>query len=441
MANTKTSLFAAANPLTGTELFYADDGSRDVKVTAAQIKTYATTGPVVVGNITVSSTDLKIGNTTSNLFANSVLLSIANTTGTANLKPTVLTIGATTLNATTLALGANVLLDVGHIQLGNGSANLFSNSILFKLANSSGTANLQPTQLVIGLATVNASAFVTGANVFLDTTKLAIGNTSSNLTVNSVIVSVGNTTGVANLTPTSLQLAANVLLDTTKLSIGNTTANLYANSILVAVSNSSGQANLQPTQLVIGSTTVNSTVISTGTINATTTVSSGNSTANLVANSIIVKLANTTGSANLQPTQLVIGTSTVNATMVNAAALTTASLVTGNATVYTTLSAATRSVTGSNSFTLGTSTAAANGYTYLFNGILIQWGSVLSNSSVGNITFPVAFPTAIFSYSATSNSTVAANLVSIIAANTTTMNVRSLSTAAASNSFWFAIGN
>jgi hypothetical protein len=88
----------------------------------------------------------------------------------------------------------------------------------------------------------------------------------------------------------------------------------------------------------------------------------------------------------------------------------------------------------------GTQVATANGYIDLPGGIIIQWGWIAANATVGNITFPTEFPTSIFSYQATSNSTIAANLVSIIAANTTTMNVRSLSVAAASNSYWLAIG-
>lgn len=44
MASSKTSSLTAASALTGPELFYADDGTNDVKVTADQIKTFTNGG-------------------------------------------------------------------------------------------------------------------------------------------------------------------------------------------------------------------------------------------------------------------------------------------------------------------------------------------------------------------------------------------------------------
>lgn len=41
MANSTVASLTAASALTGTELFYADDGTNDVKVTATQIQTFA----------------------------------------------------------------------------------------------------------------------------------------------------------------------------------------------------------------------------------------------------------------------------------------------------------------------------------------------------------------------------------------------------------------
>ena len=120
------------------------------------------------------------------------------------------------------------------------------------------------------------------------------------------------------------------------------------------------------------------------------------------------------------------GTSVVNSTVVSTAA-----------GLYINTTAIKATNTGLITATSGTT----NGYSYLTGGVLMQWGWVAANASAGNITFPIAFPTAIFVTTATGNSTVAANTISVIASNTTTMNVRSASTAAASNSWWFALGN
>ena len=93
-----------------------------------------------------------------------------------------------------------------------------------------------------------------------------------------------------------------------------------------------------------------------------------------------------------------------------------------------------------NTFTLGTSSATANGYTWLPNGILLQWGTVSANVTTGDATFPVAFPTTCFSV--TANRRVAgANGFAIIAGqNTTVAQIRTANNTAV-NCSYFAIGN
>jgi hypothetical protein len=339
------------------------------------------------------------------------------------------------MNATTLALGSNVFVSAANIQIGNSTANISANSILITLANSTGIANLQPTQLVIGNATINTTVASVGANVLIDTARIFLGNSTVNSMANSVLIKIANSSGIANLQPTqflignaivnstAVAVGANVVINTTAVFIGNSTANAFANSILVQVSNSTGVSNLTSTDLTIGQTVVNSLAVTVGAnlfINAIR-FSVGNTTVNTIANSLGVMTSNSSGITNVNP----------------------GSIVTGNSTVFCNVGVVGISLTGSNTLNLGSGSksAAANGYTFLPNGLILQWGWVAANATAGNITFPVAFPTAVFSYQAVSNSAVAANTVAIIAANTTTMNVRSTSIAAASNSFWLAIGN
>ena len=68
----------------------------------------------------------------------------------------------------------------------------------------------------------------------------------------------------------------------------------------------------------------------------------------------------------------------------------------GNATIDSTLTLST------NTLTLGTSSIAANGYTRLPNGLLMQWGThtaSVNSSTTATATFPIAFPTALYSVS------------------------------------------
>lgn len=51
------------------------------------------------------------------------------------------------------------------------------------------------------------------------------------------------------------------------------------------------------------------------------------------------------------------------------------------------------SATASNTFNLGTSSIAANGYSRLPNGLLMQWGTTatINQDGTGSVTFPIAF--------------------------------------------------
>ncbi len=186
---------------------------------------------------------------------------------------------------------ANTLY-AGALTSGTGIANTTANSTLIKIStNSSVMANLSSTNLAIGISYVNATGVGVGANIFLDSVRLFIGNTIANVFANSILVSVSNATSIANLQPSALTIGnsiannlglsvggsggmvinttayaagANVILDTVKLFIGNTTANLLANSILVSLANSTSIANLQPGLLTIGSSVVNTTAVTTG---------------------------------------------------------------------------------------------------------------------------------------------------------------------------------
>lgn len=181
----------------------------------------STIGANVLFTFDKATTLLNIGNSTVNTIANSLQITIANATNSANLTSSQLTIGTSVINTTAYASGANVVLDFDSLFIGNSTANLFSNSVFLRLANATGQANLQPTQLVIGTSTVNSTALAAGANVIIGTVKLSIGNTTANLLANSVLVKVSNSTGTANLQPTQLVIGSQVINSTSHYNNGN----------------------------------------------------------------------------------------------------------------------------------------------------------------------------------------------------------------------------
>jgi hypothetical protein len=95
----------------------------------------------------------------------------------------------------------------------------------------------------------------------------------------------------------------------------------------------------------------------------------------------------------------------------------------------------------SNTLTLGTSTIASNGYSYLPNGLKMNFGRFVANTT-SQVTFTSAFATAVVSISVTPANTVylAANVPYVFTSNTTTANIYSASTTTTSNCYYLAIG-
>jgi hypothetical protein len=96
-----------------------------------------------------------------------------------------------------------------------------------------------------------------------------------------------------------------------------------------------------------------------------------------------------------------------------------------------------------NAFNLGSASPAANGFTFLPNGILLQWGWRAANSTSAFISFPVSFPTTCFSVVAVSNTGASGNktfVPGITQQNTSGCTILT-SNATASNVHWIAVGN
>jgi hypothetical protein len=78
--------------------------------------------------------------------------------------------------------------------------------------------------------------------------------------------------------------------------------------------------------------------------------------------------------------------------------------------------------------------ASANGYTVLGGGVIMQWGSGVANSTGNSLSFPVAFPTNVYSFHVTGTQ---AN-VTVATANSTKLTVTS--SAGTPTFSWMAIG-
>ena len=224
--------------------------------------------------------------------ANATLINAAavNITGQTNT--------ATLFVTTSANVGANVQLSTSTLLIGNSTINAIANSIILKLSNSTSNASISVPSAAAWAATnyflhangswvqqgggdpggsntwvqFNNSATFAGSAGFTfnkDSNNVLIANT---LTVgNSTVNVVANST---TITANSLTLNGNLTINADIIIVGNSTVNATLSSTLVQVANSTATANLIPTQLKIGTTTVNSTAFALNGVN--TAILSGN---------------------------------------------------------------------------------------------------------------------------------------------------------------------
>lgn len=93
----------------------------------------------------------------------------------------------------------------------------------------------------------------------------------------------------------------------------------------------------------------------------------------------------------------------------------------------------------SNTLNVGSFTGAANGYTYLTNGIKYQWMTVaITNAAAQALAWPVAFTSTPYNVQATISGTTvtAATIAKVAATNATHITANSIGT----NTNWFIVG-
>src|SRR3990170_5817808 len=224
--------------------------------------------------------------------ANATLINAAavNITGQTNT--------ATLFVTTSANVGANVQLSTSTLLIGNSTVNAIANSIILKLSNSTSNASISVPSAAAWAATnyflhANGSWVQQGGGdpggsntwvqfnnsaTFAGSAGFTFNNASNNVLIANTLT-VGNSTVnvVANsttITANSLTLNGNLTINADIIIVGNSTVNATLSSTLVQVANSTATANLIPTQLKIGTTTVNSTAFALNGVN--TAILSGN---------------------------------------------------------------------------------------------------------------------------------------------------------------------
>ena len=221
-------------------------------------------------NLVANTTKLTIqSNSTTNTTAIAALISVANSTSSANTDPISFKTGLFTGNTISVSVsnstGYSVLANTDTIKVGNSTVNtmIVSNSTTSFIDTDGfvrvlGNTDLSNTLLVVGNTSLSNTLAVTG-NTNLSNTLIVTGNT----TLSNTLLVVGNTslsntlivTGNTNLSNT-LVVTGNVALSNTLVITGNTA---LSNTLAVT-----GNTTLSNTLGVTGATTLSNTLVVTG---------------------------------------------------------------------------------------------------------------------------------------------------------------------------------
>jgi len=332
---------------------------------------------------------------------------------------------------TTAGLAANVAT-----MTANNTSFVGTTSAANVVSNAQLIANLANYQTTAGLA-ANVVTLTSNNSNYLGGTSAASYQLNSTLAANVATITANNSTNFAGQ-PQSYYANVTSPVFSGNISVGNSvitnqitvngavgtagqallsgggTANDYWGTVSVSPGGSNTQLQINESGSFGGSAALtfnySSNVLS---VNGTLSVGSGAFT----ANSTLVNAAavNVTGAVN---TATVFATGSINA----------ASVFLANSTALT---------HGTNTFTLGTSSVTANGYTYLPNGLLMQWGHLTYGSILSTITFPISFTINCYSLSVMSSGSISATFY----VGTLTNIHASISSNTSSGSyFWTAVG-
>lgn len=236
-------------------------------------------------------------------------------------------------------------------------------------------------------------------------------------------------------------LAANERMRLTNVSviIANSSALVAngSNGAVGAVLSSNGTGINWTTSLANVSSMTFTNTTSTAVANASN-LRIGNGTTNSVFTSNSLTLSNTSSVSVINVSTIALGNGT--AAVANTV-LTTSSIVVQNSSASISIvNPANLTITSNTGLNIGTPTLAANGFSYLPNGLLANWGWVSANTISGTITFTRAFTAVPYSVQLTAAVAAANNPYHSANPTTSGATVRNQSTGTGANVFYFAIG-
>jgi hypothetical protein len=321
LLETNELLHALSTEIITANSTYANTGNTAFPRTAQLYGTFGANNLVVKdwmkgGNVNGSFANLMISTNTvlSNVTATEIRLEVANGSSNTFMWQYGLHAGLT---------GANLVANTTKLTIqSNATVNTTANATLVSVANSTSSANVDAISFKTGLFTGNTISVSvsnsTGYSVFANTDTIKVGNS----TVNTMIVSNSTTSFID--TDGYVRILGNTDIANTLFVVGNTslsnTLAVTGNAILSNTLAVTGNTTLANTLLVTGNTSLSNTLAVTGatTLLNTLAVTGAATLSNTIAVTGNTTLSNTlavTGAATLSSTLALTGAATLSNTI------------------------------------------------------------------------------------------------------------------------------
>ena len=196
-------------------------------------------GLVVNTNLIVADGDLnRVGINNSAPDASLTVTGTANVSGNAVFGANLTAVG--NLRSAQLLIGDNVAITNTNLFVGNSTVNSVQTSSLLSVSNSTSVANLSALDLKIGISTVNSSTVSVGSNVSISSSELRLGNSTVNVAVNSSTIAISNSIATITVNTSIFTGTANNTSFVGSVSAANVVSNAQLSANLAAYQTSAG---------------------------------------------------------------------------------------------------------------------------------------------------------------------------------------------------------
>lgn len=187
------------------------------------------------------------------------------------------TVNTSTMKTYSVLVGSNVVVNTSQLFIGDSTSNTVLNkTYMYFKANATVNSTFNSNGVLITKDAISAilsyDTLWVGNSVVNSTIISTANNDSAGFTANTTSIRIGSNTYANDTTiVTGYTSTSNILSNSTFVDVRSPAGNVKISSVLISLANSSSVANLTSDDLRIGNSYVNSTIITTGNVTVNTT--------------------------------------------------------------------------------------------------------------------------------------------------------------------------